>query len=866
MYIILKRLSSFIYFILIFLLAVYALSCNYVTHRTLSNEVIKEDEDPEPDYNVTLEPKYQDFVTYIFMGNRSESFGAFFNKFYQAQDDYDAAMLDYRTTTIATYNRRLDSLNITPSISQTGKDLLNKVIERTSKIIQYNKNTRFLDDAVLLVGKSYFYMGEYLQADRKFGEFLSKLTSSPLSDEALLYLGRTRFKIGMASDGEKILNNLLASTKDLEIKSEIAQELAFNSISKNDYKTAIDNFEQSISFTKDKEKIAEKLYILAKIYSTFDAEKAYSEYLKVKAQTSDFDLTFYANLNIAKSLIELKKYGQAFELLNKLNHSYRDFPDYKQLVELEIANTLYYQKKYAEAKKQYFDIIINYAGTKSAADAYYHLGVYSENIGKNYLEAYANFKKASETNTNSDFYNYSLKRATTFDRYYSLAAIIKDTTKIILPTENKELETYKAKLEKEKGVEKQKIEEKQQQEIKGNNNPPPPKGGGEKMKYNLTDTVKNIKIDTTKRINEEPGNVLFKNKPDTTRVLKKEKTDTSKVLKQSPIDSNKTANLQDTSKLIINEDSLRAAQEKKTSDSILTVIHREDSIKIAKDYAKFGAYFQLSELFLYDINNTDSSLYYLNIVTQKCPDTNLIVKAYYSIANIYKNQNKTSEANDIFNKIISQYPNSIFANESRKILGLPVVEIEKDSADVAYKRIEDAIAGNDYQKALTGLIDFILKYPDSANKAKALYTIGWIYEYNLSNKDSSISYYKKLKDNFPASDYAMSVIPKLDFYASLEKRDSTKISNDSLKGNLDSLSLSNDSTKTSNDSIKTSNDPTKTLNDTNKFTGDTSKRNIDSLGTAPDNGEEKIPKKDGKDEKKQEQDLNKGLKPKGQYP
>ena len=122
---ILRQLRIFFYLVVIYFLAVLTLSCNYVTHRTLSNEVVKEDEDPEPDYNITLNQDYQDFVTYIFMGNRSESFGAFFNKFYQAQEDYNAAMLDYITSTIASYYRRLDSLNITPPVSSTSSDLFN---------------------------------------------------------------------------------------------------------------------------------------------------------------------------------------------------------------------------------------------------------------------------------------------------------------------------------------------------------------------------------------------------------------------------------------------------------------------------------------------------------------------------------------------------------------------------------------------------------------------------------------------------------------------------------------------------------------------------------------------------------------------
>jgi tetratricopeptide (TPR) repeat protein len=221
-------------------------------------------------------------------------------------------MKDYKASTIATYNRRLDSLNIIPAISLTAKEKLTKVIERCSKIIQFNKNTRFIDDAVLLIGKSYYFMGDFLQAERKFNEFLSKLTKSKLYDEALLFQGRTKIKLGENEEGVKILKNLLDNTKDINIKSEAAFDLGINALTKNDYKTSVEYIRNSIKYTDDKEKMAEKQYILAKILTLYNPSKAYKEYFKVIDNTSDFDLTYYAKLNYAKSLNQVQKYTEAY--------------------------------------------------------------------------------------------------------------------------------------------------------------------------------------------------------------------------------------------------------------------------------------------------------------------------------------------------------------------------------------------------------------------------------------------------------------------------------------------------------------------------------------------------------------------------
>jgi tetratricopeptide (TPR) repeat protein len=679
----------------------------------------------------------------MYLGNRAEEFGTFFNKFYQALVDYDEALTDYRASTITAYNRRLDSLNITPPISSTAKEKLDKVLARCSKIIQYNKSTRFLDDAVLLIGKSYFFMGEYLQAERKFSEFLSKLTKSNLYDEAILYLGKTKIKLGKNTDAEVILSNLFKTTLDNEIKSEITQDLAVLSISKNDYKGAIDNFVKSIEFTKDKEKKAEKQYILAKVYSQFKPEDAYLEYRKSYDLTSDFDLMFYSKLNEAKSFNEIGKTNDAFEILDRLNGKYRDYPELKQLVELEIANTYYYQKKYHEARTKYFDVIIEYAGTKSSADAYYHLAYYAENVKNNYLNAYINYKKVTETNSASDYSGISTKRTNVLDKYFSLRAVINDTTKITFPDNEPDFIIYKEKKEKEKGIDKKDIE------YKGNEIPPEgPKGGGYGYYINL-DTLFDVE-----------GNILV----DSNKILKKE--------------------IKDTSEINISGDTLTKKTEievKKLSpeDSLLLAIHVEDSIKAEKDLIKIDAYFQIAELFLYDLNREDSALYYLNLIIADSLHPERTAKALYSVATIYKNRNEESKSIEIYQRIILQYPGTIFANESRKILGIQMLDILVDSAEVLYKSAEKKIVKNEYGSALLDLQKILLNYPADSFYVKSLYSVGWIYEYVYMNKDSSLAYYNRLKKDFPNSQYTLSVNPKLEFYYSYDNKDTTKMSLDS---------------------------------------------------------------------------------------
>lgn len=718
--------------------------CNYISHRTYSRSNANQGEDAEPDYNVSLTENYQDFVSYIFMGNRAENFSAFFNKFYSALEDYDEAMEEYKTSTIATYNRNLDSLNIMPVISQTGKDKLLKVIERCSKIIQFNKNTRLLDDAVLLIGKSYYYLGDYYQAERKFAEFLSKLSISPLTSEALLYLGMTKFHIDKPEEGEMILNNLLKTSGDAEIKSEAAEELGKYELSKKNFEEAIKYYNTSISLTKDRESKAEKYYILGKIISINKPSKAYIEYKKAIDLTSDFDLTFYSQLNYAKSLSYNKDYLTSYKILDKLDSKYRDYPELKQFAELEMANNLYSQKKTKTAKIKYFEIIINYPGSLVAADAYYYLAKHYETVEKSYLNALINYRKVSETNGGSDYARISSKIAETYEKYFTYLAEATDTVKTEIPSINKELERYRKKYEEEKGIERDKEpgREEKEGEIKG---------GG--WRFYRAENFNSGYLDSLKS-NELIDTLIEKNIGDSLEVSK---------------------NL--------------------------------DSLINAKSLKKLNAYYQIAELFLYELNRPDSAEFYFSRILTTANREEIVPKTMYSLAALYKTQNRNSEAENLYKKITEEFPYTQFANESRKILGLPKLEIETDHGETIYAEAENKFELQDYRQAETLFKNIYEKYPESKYASKSLFALGWLYENVFLNKDSMLYFYNKLKDSYPSSEYASAISKTLEIYTPQEK-----VETDTLQ------TLIEDSTKTGYDTLM--NKDTTSIKEEEKKPGD----------------------------------------------
>ncbi|MBL0108566.1 MAG: tetratricopeptide repeat protein [Ignavibacteria bacterium] len=222
-----------------------------------------------------------------------------------------------------------------------------------------------------------------------------------------------------------------------------------------------------------------------------------------------------------------------------------------------------------------------------------------------------------------------------------------------------------------------------------------------------------------------------------------------------------------------------------------------DSIKQKqKEIRTFSAYYELAEIFIYSLGRADSAEKYLNILLSEFNAPEYKSKVLYTLANFYKNNDRKSEADETFGRIISDYPNTVYAFASKNVLGINAneSEITQKPADEIFLRAFNFYNEKKYTEAINALNEIEVKFPDDSVVAKSLYGIGFVYENGFLNKDSSVAYYSKLAQKYPQSVYTEKIIPKLEYIKSLEVKDS--VSTDSVK------TIVSDSTNTGIENIK----------------------------------------------------------------
>ena len=101
--------------------------------------------------------------------------------------------------------------------SPGARQKLTSVIEKCSKLLQYHPESGLVDDALFMIGKSYYYQNDLQRAERKFLELLDGFPESDMAPESKLLLGSTYYKMKDPTRAKKIVRDLFdRSIKDDE--------------------------------------------------------------------------------------------------------------------------------------------------------------------------------------------------------------------------------------------------------------------------------------------------------------------------------------------------------------------------------------------------------------------------------------------------------------------------------------------------------------------------------------------------------------------------------------------------------------------------------------------------------------------------
>jgi len=685
---------------------------------------------------------------------------AYYNTFFNAKKYFSEAEKE-RNKRLETIKKKgqASQQNInSPSSSELKK--YDESIKKASKVLEIHPKSKYVDDALFLLGKCFYRKEDYSKAKRKFLELIQNFPNSKFVSESELWLGKTNIELRDYETAEKNFHDILNSKSEKEIRDEAQFLLGGLFKHKGDFITAIEEYSTAAKRAKDKTIRANAYFEVGECYYQLkNFAKAVESFKNARKYSPDAKFEFNAMLSAGLALKDMQKYEDAIKIFTNLLGDAVNEENWA-ICRLEIAHCNRLKGEFDHAIEWYLDIINQHAKTEEAATAYYYLGKIYQEVNGNYEQAKEYFDKSALEN--------------------SKAEIVSDAR--IKSKSIQQVLTYRANIEaQQKKIAKGDSIAAILDDLDINDSELP--------KFDLTEldtlvvTALQIPLDSlmvyqdtllqiykvyyTKHYDQFGEKIQTINEPTFTNKPQVELTllDTL-VAKSLQIPLNYMEDFADSlyhiydkyyanynrNKLIYDQFYQRKNVPGKTAQ-IGTPLEELVKSKLS-----------LAEIYLFEFNLPDSALKEYIDILEIDTSRKVIPKTLFSIGYICETIKKdTPLADSVYHRLIMRYPDDPLAQQARK--KIRSIEIIDPDASLA-KRFQLAekayIQEHKYEDAITTLESIYRESPTSEFAPKALLAMGWIYENNIHEYDKAFEIYQNLVNDYPSSIYAKKIKSKVD--------------------------------------------------------------------------------------------------------
>ena len=683
-------------------------------------------------------------VAMLFSGcSTYQNIAGYFNTYYNAKKAFNEAVEEVKKANTKDRDSNYFAMRNVPN---TAQDKFDKVVEKASRLIQFYPESKWVEEGLLLIGKSDVYLGDYDAAIRKFTELLENFPTGDRRFEAKLWHAKAEYYQKKSNESLKILKEFVPEAEaegqaDFVLEGLLLEGQIY--IDRNEYEQAAASYARAAQVSGDGYLRALAQYQRGLCYERLgDQLQAAETYGSVADFDPDYALGFKSRLKHGMMLSATEQFDKAFEIFDALNEEPLKNEE-RGLVMLEIANTSYATGDTAEAFALYNLIDTTYRRTDAAAKSYYQQGLIHEGLLLDFSHARDYYTKAKGEFQNSEITPLAQRKAENFSQYFTLRSNLKkydslltralhpDTDLAIKDSLKSTADSVSIKTPRPEIVDTTK-----------------PKGDF------LLPEKKSPSADSTQKEFQQPDVLrdelrLPSERIDSSRAQRRNvERDTSDDVTADLPDTvaRRSGGKQDTVKNKPKAGSTAQLQ-KLSPDSLRALIAQTE--------------FELGGLFYLELDLPDSALYWYQKIVDEHPSSPLIPRVFYATAEVYRAYEDSAAKDSVYNLLLDRYAESDYALQVQKLQGLEVTDVHRDSAEILYEDAERVLREGKGEIAIQWFSRIPKLFPSSPLVPKAFYAIGWIYENILVNNDSADAWFKRLIKEYPKSEYASAVQPKV---------------------------------------------------------------------------------------------------------
>ena len=281
---------------------------------------------------------------------------AYFNTFYNAQLYFENAE-----------KQRLEKAG--ESIPPAAIDAYGKVIEKSQHVIDKYPDSKYVQEARLLIGKARFHRKEYRIAETLFNQY-TEIYSNEV-EEAEFWQALCKWKLGKPQPALDVLKSMLVASTDNDFISKIHLAIAEIYLETDEPSKALEHLVLAAETNKNRDERGQIYFRIADLaYSAENYEQALKANEEVVKNTTSKKRKEEANLQIVRIHRLLGKWDKVKSLIKSmlLDDIYRSIHGD---LELELVKLYQMDNQIEEAITRIESIKEDYKNSKTSAEAYF---------------------------------------------------------------------------------------------------------------------------------------------------------------------------------------------------------------------------------------------------------------------------------------------------------------------------------------------------------------------------------------------------------------------------------------------------------------------------------------------------------------
>ncbi len=581
-------------------------------------------------------------------------FNAYYNTYYNAKKSYNRG-LEKSLEQERTYNT-LQPIRIYETPKGAGSTDFNNAIEKGASVLRKFDDTKWVDNALEIIGKSYYFRSEYFSAIQKFEELSVNTKDVELQQRSIYWKGRVLLELEAYNDGIQFLNEQL-SLNDGEWKSKLEWQvkvvLAEHYIATENWVIALDLLNESVGKIPGRANNERGYFLIGQINERLsNPAAAFEAYDQVGRYYSNYDLQFEARKKKAEVARDLGDIDEAIKVFANMVRDDKN-TDFISELNLELGKSEQLKGNSEKARDIFISILqdpINKPDNKTKALTYYGLAELYRFDFDNYSLAAAYYDSSANLNISSEELpeDYDARNlADSFGAYADLTFEVYELDSLLwLGSLSEEaFDSVIKEMEAQKLAEIERLREEQEQQrntllnVGGNNN--------QIQSGNSENGFLNIRNPLLITDASEQFRAIWGVRPlvDNWRV--------SSLIVNVSVDNNNQNG----------EENISGVQQLNTVDLSIDLSRipftQSDQDSLKDEIAVLT--YELGNLFFLQLDQPDSANLYFNKVLESRPNSEVIPITLYSLSELFNIQGDEVQSRFYAEQLIDRFPETEFA-------------------------------------------------------------------------------------------------------------------------------------------------------------------------------------------------------------